>query len=228
MFTLNIELLRKRPVVIRRELLDHYVEMGLSESDLVILIKLIYEYEHSNKQPSIEYLSKGTTLKEREVTSVIQRLIQLNMLDLTVQKDEEGRFAEFMNLDGFYQAFSDVLKSQEAKKEELTDQEAFKTLFNMIENAFGRPLSPIEIDTLNQWIDVDHHEISVIQAAVNEALSQEKMSFKYIDRILLNWKKNNVKTVEDSKKISSQYHTPQMKHTVKKIPKFDWLNQEDS
>lgn len=225
---MDIELLRKRPVVIRRELLDHYADMGLSETDLIILLKLIYEYEHSNKQLSISYLSKGTTMKEREVTGVIQRLIQLDLLDLTVQKDEEGRFAEFMNLDGFYQSFSKILKSQETQQREMNNQESFKSLFQMIESAFGRPLSPIEIDTLNQWIDVDHHDISVIQAAVNEALSQEKMSFKYIDRILLNWKKNNVKTVEDSKKISSQYHTPQMKHTVKSIPKFDWLNQEES
>ncbi|WP_412520691.1 DnaD domain protein [Staphylococcus simulans] len=225
---MDIEFLRKRPVVIRRELLDHYADMELSESDLIILLKLIYEYEHSNKQPSISYLSKGTTMKEREVTGVIQRLIQLDLLDLTVQKDEEGRFAEFMNLDGFYQSFSKIIQAQETEQRELNNQASFKSLFRMIESAFGRPLSPIEIDTLNQWIDVDHHDISVIQAAVNEALSQEKMSFKYIDRILLNWKKNNVKTVEDSKKISDQYHAPQMKHTVKSIPKFDWLNQEET
>lgn len=44
-------------------------------------------------------------MKEREVTGVIQRLIQLDLFNLTVQKDEEGRFAEFMDLDGFYNSF---------------------------------------------------------------------------------------------------------------------------
>src|SRR5699024_12265041 len=111
--------------------------MGLSETDLIILLKLIYEYEHSNKQPSISYLSKGTTMKEREVTGVIQRLIQLDLLDLTVQKDEEGRFAEFMNLDGFYQSFSKILKSQETQQREMNNQESFKSLFQMIESSFG-------------------------------------------------------------------------------------------
>ena len=33
--------LKTRPVVIRRELFDHYSELGLDEQDLVILIKLI-------------------------------------------------------------------------------------------------------------------------------------------------------------------------------------------
>ncbi|MDU4928844.1 MAG: DnaD domain protein, partial [Staphylococcus epidermidis] len=49
----------------------------------------------------------------------------------------------------------------------------------------------------------------------------------YIDRILLNWKKNNVKTVDDSKKIREQFNKPKMKHVVKKVPKFDWLNGEN-
>ncbi|VEG64327.1 DNA replication protein DnaD [Staphylococcus condimenti] len=220
--------MRKRPMVFRRELLDHYSELGLTETDLVILMKLIYENEHSNKQPSIQYLCQGTTMKEREVTGVIQRLIQLDLFNLTVQKDEEGRFAEFMDLDGFYNSFKKILEKEALNQKEQSDEETFKELFQFIEQSFGRPLSPIEIDTLNQWIDVDKHDISVIQAAVNEALSQEKVNFKYIDRILLNWKKNNVKTVDESKKISQQYHAPQMKHTVKNIPKFDWLNEGDS
>lgn len=215
-------------MVFRRELLDHYSELGLTETDLVILMKLIYENEHSNKQPSIQYLCQGTTMKEREVTGVIQRLIQLDLFNLTVQKDEEGRFAEFMDLDGFYNSFKKILEKEALNQKEQSDEETFKELFQFIEQSFGRPLSPIEIDTLNQWIDVDKHDISVIQAAVNEALSQEKVNFKYIDRILLNWKKNNVKTVDESKKINQQYHAPQMKHTVKNIPKFDWLNEGDS
>lgn len=225
---LDINFLRKRPMVFRRELLDHYSELGLTETDLVILMKLIYENEHSNKQPSIQYLCQGTTMKEREVTGVIQRLIQLDLFNLTVQKDEEGRFAEFMDLGGFYNSFKKILEKEALNQKEQSDEETFKELFQFIEQSFGRPLSPIEIDTLNQWIDVDKHDISVIQAAVNEALSQEKVNFKYIDRILLNWKKNNVKTVDESKKISQQYHAPQMKHTVKNIPKFDWLNEGDS
>ena len=39
--------LKTRPVVIRRELFDHYSELGLDEQDLVILIKLLYASETS-------------------------------------------------------------------------------------------------------------------------------------------------------------------------------------
>ena len=56
---LNIDMLKTRPVVIRKELLDHYNELGINERELVILIKLIYASETTNKQPSIESLQKA-------------------------------------------------------------------------------------------------------------------------------------------------------------------------
>ncbi|MDW5471558.1 DnaD domain-containing protein [Staphylococcus equorum] len=221
------EQLKTRPIVIRKELLDHYNELGLNETELVILIKLLHASETSNKQPSIEALQQGSALDSREITSIIQTLIQHDLLELNVNKDEEGKFTEYMNLDQFYDRLSEIMQQMNVKQVEHESELEFNTLFQKIEQAFGRPLSPYEIETLNQWLDIDKHDLSVIQAALNEAESQNKMSFKYIDRILLNWKKNNVKTIEDSKKISRQFNQPKMKHTVSKVPKFDWLNGEN-
>lgn len=224
---MNIEQLKSRPVIIRKELLDHYSDMGLNETELIILIKLLHSADISNKQPSIETLQQGSTLDSRQITAIIQRLIQYDLLELNVSKDEEGKFTEYMNLDKFYTRLSEIIDSIEEEEIAEDNTLAFENVFKNIEQTFGRALSPYEIETINQWLDVDHHELSVIQAALDEATSQNKLSFKYIDRILLNWKKNNVKTIEDSKKISRQFNQPQMKHTVQKVPKFDWLNGEN-
>ncbi|MDW3867641.1 DnaD domain-containing protein [Staphylococcus saprophyticus] len=224
---MNSEQLKIRPVIIRRELLDHYNQLGINEAELVILIKLLHASESSNKQPSIESLQQGTTFGSREVTTIIQSLIQHDLLELKVEKDEEGKFTEYMNLNQFYVKLSEIMEQVNIKVEEENTEVEFNVLFQQIEQAFGRPLSPFEIETLNQWLDIDKHELSVIQAALDEATSQNKLSFKYIDRILLNWKKNNVKTIEDSKNISRQFNQPKMKHTIKKVPKFDWLNGEN-
>ena len=224
---MNSEQLKIRPVIIRRELLDHYNQLGINEAELVILIKLLHASESSNKQPSIESLQQGTTFGSREVTTIIQSLIQHDLLELKVEKDEECKFTKYMNLNQFYVKLSEIMEQVNIKVEEENTEVEFNVLFQQIEQAFGRPLSPFEIETLNQWLDIDKHELSVIQAALDEATSQNKLSFKYIDRILLNWKKNNVKTIEDSKKISRQFNQPKMKHTIKKVPKFDWLNGEN-
>jgi DnaD/phage-associated family protein len=44
--------------------------------------------------------------------------------------------------------------------------------------------------------NVDQHDYTLIRAALDEAYSHDKLSFKYVDRILLNWKKNNVTTMQ--------------------------------
>lgn len=197
---MNREQLKTRPVVIRKELLDHYDELGLNETELVILIKLIHASEMSDKQPSIESLQQGTSLNSREITSIIQGLIQHDLLELNVNKDEEGKFTEYMNLDKFYDRLSEIMQQIHVKQDEHQTELEFNTLFQKIEQAFGRPLSPYEIETLNQWLDVDKHDLAVIQAALDEAASQNKMSLKYIDRILLNWKKIMSKPLKIPKK----------------------------
>lgn len=94
-----------------------------------------------------------------------------------------------MNLDPFFEKLSHILKQQSMETKEQNSKEKFKQLFRILEDTFARPLSPYEIETLNQWIDVDRHDTAIIQAALDEANSLNKLSFKYMDRILLNWKK---------------------------------------
>ncbi|ELJ9285064.1 DnaD domain-containing protein [Staphylococcus pseudintermedius] len=226
---MNQRELQIRPVVIRFELLEHYQELGLNENDLVILIKILYAYESSNEQPSIDVLKKGTTMQSSEVTAIIQKLIQLGLLAMRVEKNNEGKFTEFINLDGFYEQLASIFKQIETSKETTSEEEAFKMVFKKIETAFGRALSPLEIEHLNQWIDVDHYAIELIDAAIDEALAHQKTSLKYIDRILLNWQKNNVSTVKDAQPIRAKFKKQPQQPTQKTehIPKFNWLKGEN-
>ncbi|WP_415410470.1 DnaD domain-containing protein [Staphylococcus agnetis] len=225
---MNARELQIRPVVIRYELLNYYQALGLNEADLIILIKILHAYEVSNLQPSIDVLKQGTTMQETEVTMIIQKLIRLDLLSMKVEKDHDGKFSEFINMDGFFNQFAKVLEQEKQKLELENDTAHFKRLFSKIETNFGRALSPLEIETISQWLDVDHYPHQLIDAAIDEALSHNKLNLKYIDRILLNWQKNNVTTVEDSKTIRAKFKK-QSQEGAKKIenfPKFDWLNGE--
>lgn len=225
---MNARELQIRPVVIRYELLNYYQSLGLNEADLVILIKILHAYEISNLQPSIDILKQGTTMQETEVTMIIQKLIRLDLLSMKVEKNSEGKFSEFINLDGFFNQFAQLLEHEKQQLDSENETAQFKRLFSKVESSFGRALSPLEIETLSQWIDVNHYPHQLIEAAIDEALSHNKLSLKYIDRILLNWQKNNVTTAEDAKPIRAKFKK-QSQEGPKKIenfPKFDWLNGE--
>ena len=75
---------------------------------------MIYASETSNKQPSIDELKLGSDMEPREITSIIQHLIQRDLLQLH-EKDEEGKFTEYMNLDGFYEKIKQYFISRSFK-----------------------------------------------------------------------------------------------------------------
>ena len=59
---------------------------------------------------------------------------------------------------------------RESIKPDDTVEEAYDNLFQLFEREFGRPLSPMECETLTQWLDEDGHPEVLIVAALREAV----------------------------------------------------------
>src|SRR5699024_3755453 len=94
------------------------------------------------------------------------------------------------------------------------------TVFILFEQEFGRPLSPFEIETINAWLDVDVIKPELIKAGLREAVLMGKLNFKYIDRILREWQRKGIRTVEQARDASRSFHTSQVKKEYDK-PKRD-------
>jgi DNA replication protein len=112
------------------------------------------------------------------------------------------------------------------KKAEETD------LYTCFEKEFGRPLSPFECETLGMWMDDDHHDPVIIKAGLKEAVMSGKLNFRYIDRILFEWKKNGINTIEQAKNQGRKFRQKQsLKPNVKdesqhsSVPFYNWLEQ---
>ena len=101
-------------------------------------------------------------------------------------------------------------------------------------------LSPMETEMISMWLDQDGHSPEVIRRALKEAVLSQKLSLRYIDRILFEWKKNNVKTPEDAEKLSHNFrkniipkntdHQPMKKETdqsspTSNVPFYNWLDR---
>ncbi|MCG4282719.1 DnaD domain-containing protein, partial [Lacticaseibacillus saniviri] len=68
------------------------------------------------------------------------------------------------------------------------------SLFSMVEVEFGRPLSPIEQQTIRAWLEEDHYAPEMIQLALREAVLNQAYSLRYMDRVLINWEKRHLTT----------------------------------
>ncbi|GGI39818.1 DnaD domain-containing protein [Mammaliicoccus stepanovicii] len=222
------DMLRDKPVVIHRSLFEHYADLGLNEKQFVILIKLLDKENERHLQPPLEELQIGTSLSLQEVSHVINQLSQLKCIDIKIEKDENYKYNEFISFDPLYEQLALVLNESKQENKEQQETVKFKVLFQEFESTFGRPLTPLEVQTLSHWIDTDKHSNELIRSALNEAHSLDKLSIKYIDRILLNWKKKNITTVASSKEESEKFNqNKKLKQNVNAIPIFDWVNGEN-
>ena len=65
----------------------------------------------------------------------------------------------------------------------------------------------MEITYVNDWLDKDHYEIEMIRLALKEAVINGSLRFRYMDSILMNWRKNNLKTPQEVEQDKQRYQS---------------------
>ena len=89
-------------------------------------------------------------------------------------------------------------KSSVSAKTVTTDSNENIRIVSVFEREFGRVLTPLELETINQWIMLDSYPLDLILLALKEAVIHQALSLKYIDKILLAWDKKNIRTLHEA------------------------------
>ena len=96
--------------------------------------------------------------------------------------------------------------------------------FGLFETEFARPLTPIEMDLINQW--KNEHDTSIIKMALREAVKHGARNFKYVEAILNNWKSNSVRTVTEAQEYMAKREKEiAVKKGGKQLP--GWFYEQD-
>lgn len=222
----------QRQLSIPTLLLKHYKEIGLKEEELVALLHVQSFIDQGDGFPTPELLSERMTLSMSECADMFGRLVRNHYLTLEKKWDEEGILYEFFTLEPLWIKLIQLLKGEEIQAQEQEKHVQEGHLFKRFEEEFCRPLSPIEAETLSMWLDQDDHTPALIMAALREAVVSGKLNFRYIDRILFEWKRNGVQNLEQAKahgeKFRKYNHPPkqeQKRASLESYPGFNWLEQ---
>ena len=215
----------KQQILIPTPLLLNYKKLRLNELDVLILLHIHHFIQMGNEFPTPQEICKHMTISENELLNHLRSLIQRNMLEIKQFRNEQNKLSEAYSLDPLWEKIF-------SKKEESLTENHEGTIFILFEQEFGRPLSPFEIETINVWLDEDHMAPSLIKAALRESVLMGKLNFKYIDRILREWKRKGIHTVEQARKSSKSFRKQPIKKQNKAEKKdtsiyFNWLKGED-
>lgn len=204
-------------------LLMNYRKLGLQMSELVLLLELItFKQIHRDEFPSIQHLEQVVGISSDELSLTLRRLIQTEWISIEEEEDTTtGIRSERYNLSGMYQkigqhiaeereAAHQISKNLHAEGSEQSLQDAEEThssrnLFGIFEKEFARPLTPMECETISGWLDQDRYPEELILLSLKEAVFAGKVHFRYIDRILLEWSRNRIKTAEEAKAYTQRF-----------------------
>ncbi len=79
-----------------------------------------------------------------------------------------------------------------------------KNIFEIIEENFGRTLNSIEYETISKWSEYNF-PFDLLKHAVEKAVLKNIYAIGYIDKILYEWDKNNIRTVAQAQKDDEKY-----------------------
>lgn len=211
------------------KLLDEYTSLGLNEKEIMVILQILRFMHDNNEFPTPNDLTSHLTFDEKECANILRKLIQKNFLSIEQLKNEQDQLSEVYSLNPLWEKLF-------TKEEEKVNTQEDGTIFILFEQEFGRPLSPFEIEMINTWLDADELKPALIKAALRESVLMAKLNFKYIDRILRDWQKKGIHTVEQAREASKSFHqnqaqTQKQSDTSKKRDTsfyYNWLDGEDN
>ncbi|MBE4910248.1 DnaD domain-containing protein [Bacillus luteolus] len=228
-----IDWFQQGSVAIPKLLLQNYKNLNLNEEEFMVVLQVLNFIESGNTFPTPTELSSNMTLSTTRCTEILRHLLQKGYLAIEEDYHEKSIIVEKYSLKPLWVKLFHYLMSETIEQEKTVVQREEQSLYTIFEQEFGRPLSPFECESLSMWIDQDHHDPIIIKAALREAVMSGKLNFRYIDRILFEWKKNGIQTIEQAQAHSKKFrqHSQKQKqvdqNTTKEyertIPFYNWL-----
>lgn len=218
--------------------LQHYHTLGLTDEEFLFWLQLFHLQKKGNLFPELTEVSQIMGKSMEVIYQLLNQLVSRGFLTIQTKQNEAGQMMDTYNLLPIFNKIQQMKQQQEIKVEEQESEQSIKALYQSVEKEFGRPLSPIELETIGQWLEIDHYAPELIRLALREAVLNQAYSLKYIDRILLAWERKNLTTKEQvaedqkrRKQVLMQKELDEQSNQAAPLPKVtlhNWLNPEDT
>lgn len=221
--------------IIPKGIITHYKELDLSPQAFILLLYLIDHQVELQSEAYLQRVSTNLGWSENESYEFLSELLTKEYIQFEMVKDHQGKQMDIISLEPLYVFLESFYQKEEPELKENFSEIEEKTLIQLFEGEFGRSLTQMELMQIADWKQMDQFNDDVITLALQQAVLNQAISLKYIDRILLDWKKKNVRTAQEAKReieAFNQAKTERSRQTQVgnqvpefepfKVPEFDW------
>lgn len=197
METLAAALVNDGSTTIANALLAHYREIGVTNDELLVYLQFKRFMDQGNQFPDAAVIGQSMGESTNVVFQRLHEMLAKKLLTIESITGADQKIHDRYNFDGLYEKLAVALAKQPSTtttNQTATGENPRQKVFKAIQTEFGRDLSPIEMESISKWFDEDHYDPEVIELALREAVLRQVYNLTYMDRILLNWQKRNLKT----------------------------------
>ena len=216
MFNKVNNLIKGKDLIISNILFYNYEKLELNFEDLYYLTYLM----NNSLEFDISKISSDLNKKPKDIIKVINKLDEMDILDIEIIKKSDNDIKEIISLEKLYKKLTFLIVEKEDKIEEKVDLESeFKDVFK-------RDLTPREKQILNAWKSVGYNDLFILEG-LKEAKYNGELSIAYIDNVLDRWQNQGItskedviksKTIDLSKPIESD-------DVIEVDDDYDWMNE---
>ena len=178
--------LKEKDFIIKNFLIKVALELKLSLNETILLV-----YFMNQEEPTlnIENITSNVYLNEEEIMQAYSRLIGINLVTVKVIKKENGMRKEIISLDNIIRYVTTDITKKHATVEK-------ENLFDVFEREFGRTLSTMEFEIINEWMDSGFSKELILKESIYDGYR----SLKSISTKLEYWKEKGYKNRHDINK----------------------------
>lgn len=203
------------------ELLIKNIDKSISLNDFLVFLAIL----NSSKEVfDCEEIAGILGLSSGEVMTSFNNLIIKELIDYKTV-NENNKIREVISFERFYNKITENLQTTSKKV-------VSSNIYETFQKELVRSLSPVEYEYINAWLDKGMSEDLII-GALKEAVLSGAKNFRYIDRILYDWRKQGFNSMNDvmakRKSVSNVYQEEDNSNSDNDIEYFDydWLNDDD-
>ena len=178
-------------------LLHHYKELGMTTSQFVLYLQFKSYQDRGIMNPDVRTIAKNLGTKERQVFEQLHQMMTNHLVEQKMRKMEDGKEDAIYDFSLLINKLALLNENDQEETIKVENTNSRVETFNQLEAEFGRPLSSMELQIVNDWLDKDNYSAIMINLALRQAVMNSALNLQYMDRILQSWDRQGLRTERD-------------------------------
>ncbi|CCY07972.1 MAG: DnaD domain protein [Coprobacillus sp.] len=179
-----VDLMKENIIDFGNLILEKYYLLNLNEIECMVLYKLNKYSKEVNNILNLSDLEKKMKLDINQLGDVLAGLVSKGFVTLKMSDDEKGTLIEEFSLEDAYKELSYVLENGERKIENDQVNKDFQEVLKLLESKNNKPLSPIEMQTVQKWFFEYKYDFELIKEQIEKTYKNKNASVSIVDRQL--------------------------------------------